>query len=196
MSSVQINLLPDLVLKRRHEAKVKQWALSGLIAWVALVLVVVLGTYGYSAFQSQRLKSAKNEVARLDTTVNSDENVAFRKEAQEVQASLVALDSLYNNQIRNSAILAQLALLTPKTVKLVNVSISDTAAISLGGTATSYEEVGKMIASFKESEKYGKDKGVNFNNIVFNGSSLSGTTAKFSMTMAYIYPIDTSEVNK
>ncbi len=194
MSSVQINLLPDIVLKRRHEAQVKQWALAGFIAWCAIVAVASLSTLGYLGLQKTQLSSATKKFTALDSKVNSPENVAFRKEAQEVQASLVSLNQLYEHQIKNSAVISEVSAITPKTVKLLSIDIVDNG-MTINGEATSYPEVGKMVAAFKESQKLGGSKKVYFTDIIFNGSSLKGSAATFSMTMKYVYPVDVSGVN-
>lgn len=194
MSSVQINLLPDIVLKRRHEAQVKQWALAGFIAWCVLIALVTLSTLGYLGLQNSQLSSAQKKFNELDHKVNSKENVAFRKEAQEVQASLVSLNQLYEKQIKNSAVIAEVSAITPKTVKLLSIDIVDTG-MTINGEATSYPEVGKMVAAFKESQKLGGSNKVYFTDIIFNGSSLKGSAATFSMTMKYVYPEVTIGVN-
>jgi hypothetical protein len=168
--------------------------LAGFIAWCAIVALASLATLGYLGLQKSQLASAEKKFKELDVKVNSSENVAFRKEAQEVQASLVSLNQLYDHQIKNSAVISEVSAITPKSVKLISIDIVDTG-MTINGEATSYPEVGKMVAAFKESQKLGGSKKVYFTDIIFNGSSLKGSAATFSMTMKYVYPDETSGVN-
>lgn len=183
---MQINLLPDVVLARRREAQIKRVATTALVGWFGVLVVVSLLSLGYQQFESKQLASVKTKEAALDAQVNSPQNKAFRAEAQEVQASLKALDQLFNHQQRMTVIESRLAQLTPKEIQLHNVQIDPSGRIQISGTADSYADAGKFVVALKDSKEAGE---VYFTDVVLNGASLGekGTVA-FSLTTTMVYP--------
>lgn len=193
---VAINLVPDAIQQRRHDARIKHLAVLSLSGWLALLVVVVVVCYGYAGIRSLQLQSLKNQQASLNSTVNSADNVKFRQEALEVQTSLTALDQLFNRQQRISAIDNRLAALTPHEVTLLSVTVDDTKTVNISGVADSYNDVGKMIAALKTS-KTNDSKQIYFNGIDFAGANVaSGGKVDFSVKASYVYPTDVSEVNQ
>lgn len=190
---MQINLLPDLVLKRRHEAEVKRVATLALVGWLAVVVLVLTGMFLYDLLQRQLLSSAQNDKTRINATVNSESNVAFRKEALSVQASLKDLSKLYQNQERFSLVYDRVAQLLPKQTRLQTVNLSSDKRIQLSGTAASYLDAGKLVASFKNSDVADK---VTFSNVVLNGANLNGNQVSFSITASFAFPANTTGVNQ
>ena len=186
--SIQINLLPDIVLQRRHQAQIRKWATTGLIAWVAAILVVTATAFLYKTFQDTRLSSAQNSEKKLDAVVNSKENVTFRQEALAVQLSLKALDQLFNHQHKMTLINDRLAELTPKQVKLSNVTIDQNGKLALSCTGSSYSDAAKFVVSLKDSGLDISGTKVTFTNISFAGANLSDKSVSFSIGATINYP--------
>lgn len=185
--SIQINLLPDIVLKRRKEAQIRSWATSGLIAWIVVVLVITMTAFLYKTFQDARLASANSSKKKLDAVVNSKDNVAFRKEALSVQLSLKALDDLYNKQQKMTLINKRLAELTPKQVRLSSVGMSG-GKILLSCSGASYSDAAKFLVSLKDSSQDMSGTKVTFSDIKFSGANLSTGGVSFSITATVNYP--------
>jgi|GEM_PF-4377549 len=190
---MQINLLPDLVLKRRHEAQVKRIATLALVGWIAAVTLVLLGVFLYNVLQGQLLANAKDEQSKVNATVNSDANVAFRTEALAVQASLKDLSGLYSNQKRYSLVYDRLAQLLPKEARLQSVVLTADNTVQLSGTTASYLDTGKLVASFKDSDATNQ---VKFSNVVLNGANLNGGQVSFSITSSFAFPDNVTGVKQ
>ncbi len=190
---ITLNLLPDLVLQRRRDAQTKRLALIGVASWGALVFVVILGVLGYEFFQKATLAKALSTKAELNKTVNSDDNKAFRAEALEVQTSLKALDTLFNQQVKMSTINIRLAELTPKTVVLRSVDIANSRKLSLSGTAASYDEVGKFIVALKKISEKNKDTKIYFTDVKLESANLADKgSVKFGISAVYNIPPDST----
>ena len=190
---MQINLLPDLVLKRRHDAQVKRIATMALVGWLAAVALVLTGMFLYNVLQGQLLTNAQNHQKDVNATVNSDSNVAFRKEALSVQASLKDLSKLYQNQERFSMVYYRLAQLLPKQTRLQSVTLTASKQVQLSGTIDSYMDTGKLVSSFKNSDSTDQ---VNFSNVVLNGANLNGNQVNFSITASFAFPINTTGASR
>ncbi len=186
--TMQINLLPDIVLKRRHDAHVKRLALAAFLGWTAFILVITLSTFLYRQIEKQRLDSSIRRYDTLNATVHSKENDAFRKEAAEVQSSLKALDTLFNKQERTSAVLSELSAVTPKGTFLTTLNILTNRSMTIGGSAASYIDVAKFVASLKLSEAAAPADRVYFTNIVLGGANLSDKGVSFTISTKYVYP--------
>ena len=190
---MQINLLPDLVLKRRHDAQIKRIATLALMGWMGLVALILVGMFFYSVFQSQRLTNAQNDKKQVNDIVNSSSNVAFRKEALAVQASLKELSNLYQNQERFSLVYDRLAQLLPRQARLQSVILTDDKRVQLAGTTGSYFDTGKLVASFKDSAA---DDQVSFSNVVLNGANLNANQVNFSITTSFAFPANATGASK
>lgn len=185
---MKINLLPDLVLKRRREARIKQMAATALMVWVGILILGCLGSLAYRYAESRTLISRQTAEKNLDAQVNSDDNKRFRAEALEVQSSLSALDQLINHQKKMSLIITGLAAVMPHTVVLGDVELQGNDRIQISGTAPSYVEAGKFEAALKDSQKNTPPGQVYFSDISLGGASLDNTGVHFSLTTNYVYP--------
>lgn len=190
---MQINLLPDLVLKRRHDAHIAKIATSALVGWIGLVALVLVGMFFYNVFENQRLSSAQKNQKQVNDKVNSESNVAFRTEALSVQASLKDLSSLYQNQERFSLVYERLSQLLPRQARLQSVILTDDKRVQLTGTTGSYLDTGKLVASFKDSAT---DDQVTFSDVVLNGANLNNGQVSFSLTTSYAFPANASGASK
>lgn len=190
---MQINLLPDLVIKRRHEAQVKRIATLALAGWIALVTLVLIVMFLYSLLQHQLLSNAQNEKNQVNAQVNSDANVAFRTEALSVQASLKDLSKLYQHQERFSLVYDRIAQLLPKQARLQSVILTADNKVQLAGTTDSYLDTGKLVASFKNSSTSDQ---VIFSNVLLNGANLNGNLVSFSLTASFAFPANTTGVSQ
>ncbi len=193
---IKVNLLPDLVLNRQREEKFKKIATASIVGWLILVagLAVLAGVY--LGVQKVRLTSAKNSYTTLNAQVNSPDNVAFRKEALAVQASLQELNGLFSNQHKFSAIFKRVTDLLPKGVTLQSLNV-DGEKVVIAGTAGSYNEVGTAIAALKQSSPTPDPSTTSvanaggqiyFNSVAFSGASVQGTRVAFSLSATYVYP--------
>jgi hypothetical protein len=176
---IKVNLLPDLVLNRRRDARLRRLVMLGFGAWMGLLALIVLAAFMYLGVKTLQVSSATNEHKKLDAEVNSEDNVAFRQEALEVQASLKALDTLFNEQRRLSLVTAQVAKLTPTTVQLKEVAIRNGNQVIIEGSAKSYDEAGKMLAAFKLS-KSNIDPNSQTASVYFEEAALSGAALNAS----------------
>lgn len=183
---MQINLLPDLVIKKRREAEIKRYARLALTAWLGVLVFAVISTVGYQIFQNVTLEAAKKEHAELDSRVNSPDNVAFRKEALAVQASLNAVKDLFNNQRRLSVAISRVSELTPKGVRLSEVNIGEEGQLTVTGTAGSYAEAGKMVVALRNSKDKAKDGQPYFEKVVLTGANQANAAVAFSITANYV----------
>lgn len=181
---VKVNLIPDVVLKRRREARIRQMSTIGLIAWGILVGATAAIGIIYQLVQTQRLRLAEKQRTELDAQVNSPANVAFRKEAQEVQASLIALDGLINNQKKSTKIFTRLASLIPKGVQLKDINLT-ADKLSFSGKASSYAQAGEMVAALKQTSP--TDKDIYFTNVKLGGASVSDAGVSFEISAKYVY---------
>jgi len=192
---IQINLIPDALLKRRQETKTKQTVTQLFIAWIGILLVAVVLMFGWKLIQDTRLKVAKSNYNKIAADVNSPANVKFRQEALEVQASLAALDKLFNGQKKYSAVNSRLAALTPKTIVLQSLAV-DNAKITITGVASSYLDIGKFVASLKNTvpssssstSAASSTQVITFNSVVLAGVSASTGGVTFNITANYTYP--------
>lgn len=185
---MKINLLPDLVLKRRREARIKQMAAITLVAWVGLVVVACLGAVVYQQAEKSALKSKQTEEKQLDARVNSADNKQFRTQALEVQASLAALDQLINHQHKMSLIISGLASMMPHDVVLGDIELQGSDKLQISGTAPSYLEAGKFEAALKDSQKNSLPGQVYFTSVELGGATMDDKGVHFSLTTGYVYP--------
>jgi azurin len=195
---ITLNLLPDLVLQRRKDAHTKKLTIMGLIVWAGILVLAILGAFGYELIQRGILSSALKAKTELSATVNSEDNVKFRTEALEVQTSLKELDVLYNKQSRLSLVNDRLAFLTPKTIILKNVTITSSQGVTLDGSASSYDEVGKYLVALRDElgSASSTDK-ITFTNVKLQAANLGEVgTVRFSMTASYLFPTATSTVSE
>ena len=179
---MQINLLPDLVLNRRREARIKQLANLALVGWIAFLVAVVLFTLAYKVFQDKSLENAKEKYKVTNARVNSKDNVKFRKEALEVQASLKALNELFNSQRRLSTVIKRVADVTPAGVKLGEININGEGTVIVTGTASSYAEAGKMVVAMRETS----DKNSRFENVALGGANAADKGVAFNVTATFV----------
>ena len=194
---ITLNLLPDLVLQRRRDAQTKKLALIGMISWGALLLLVILGTFTYELIEKSSLASATAAKSDLNKVVNSDDMVKFRTEAIEVQTSLKSLDALFNKQTKMSQVNDRLASLTPKTVILTSVNISNSQAITVSGSASSYDEVGKFVVALKNQSPELADGKIGFTEVKLQSANLGDKgSVKFSLSTKYTLPDPSIGVSK
>lgn len=189
---MQINLLPDLVVKRRREQQIRRWANLGLTGYLGFLGFLVVAVLGYQVFQTVRLNAAKNKHAEVNAQVNSPDNVAFRREALEVQSSLSALKELFNSQRKLSVIVKRVAELTPKGAQLIEISLGEDGQVSLSGIAGSYNEAGKMVVALRNSKDKSPDK-VYFEEVSLVGANQSESGVAFSITALYANLGETDE---
>jgi hypothetical protein len=193
---IRVNLLPDLVLNRRKEAQMKRLATLVLGGWLGAIGVLTVATLIYAGVQQALLNSATSKRDILNADVNSAANVAFRKEALEVQASLLSLEQLFNNQQRFSLINKRIAELTPKTVKINELIITSDKSVRLTGTAKSYAEAGKFLAALKESKPStfsATTQTIYFEDAILVGASVTENGIGFSATANYVLVQPTGE---
>lgn len=157
-------------------------------AWVAFALLVNGAVFGYQLLQKSFLDNANKKFAETDSRVNSPDNVAFRKKAQEMQTSLAALDQLFSNQVKLSAVTESIRALTPKNVRLSDITVSPQNELNVSGVASSYEQAGMMVSSFKMAAD-GKDEddpfvlatGFTVQNVAFQGATRRETGVVFEI---------------
>lgn len=193
---MQINLLPDLVLKRRHEVQIKRIATLALAGWLGVVALIVVAIFAFSVWQHQLLSNAQSNEAKINAQVNSADNVAFRTDALAVQASLNDLNHLYQNQNRFSQVYSRIAQLLPKTARLESVLLTSANQVQLSGTTDSYLDTGKLIAAFKDSANPTNSNQVSFSNVVLNGANLNADKVAFSVTASYAFPTAVTGIAK
>lgn len=193
---MQINLLPELVLKRRQEKQIKRWATTGLVAWGGFLVLLVVLSFSYKVYQDFRLKQASSKFETLNSEVNSADNLAFRKEALEVQASLKSLKGLYSNQRRMSVSLTMIADVTPKSVRLAEINITSEGKVTISGVAGSYEEAGRMVLAMRQTKPektssgsdQAKDDEPYFDGVVLGGANKAEAGVAFTVTAQYVDP--------
>lgn len=210
---VKINLLPDVVLERRRQARIRRMANLGIIAWAVVVLVVLLGAFTYSQVQSARLSAAEEERDELDAEVNSPENVAFREEALSVQASLDTLAGLF--ETRRSAVVFwdTLGTYTPEDVRIDEVNLDSEGALVISGFADSFEDVSAFEQALKESrsdyqeQDLEQEEGIMteleaektgyFGDIQLNGTGIAGdSSVTFDLHATYYPPLASEDTGQ
>lgn len=180
---MQINLLPNLVVKRRRQAQIQRLATLGLFAWGGLLVLATLAVIGYRQFQLSRQDSLTSQVKIIGAEVNSESNTQFRQEALSVQSSLTALDSLIFNQQKLSVINTVLSQLTPEGVRLRETRISPDGKVDISATAGTYTDAGKLLASMKASSQTGEG---HFESVVLAGANQADSGVAFSITAVFV----------
>lgn len=198
---VKINLLPDVVLERRKQARIRRIANMSLIGWTVLVLVVLGLAFGYNQLQAHRLEQKQAERDNVDAEANSPENVEFREEALAVQSSLDTLETLYNE--RQSSVQLLLALMdrTPPQVRITEFNYGSDNTVQLGGEAASYRVVSRFEKALKESQSTSENeqaqngqpteqfRGGYFTNTTLSGVNVAGEgRVRFEMSTQYNPP--------
>ncbi len=192
---VKINLLPDVVLERRRQAKIKRIANLSLAGWAGLVLLVLLLAFGYSQWQSQQLEQTQSERDEVAAEAFSPENVSFRQEALSVQSSLDALVQLQNERQLTTQFLATLSSNMPEDIRITSLGYETGDIINIGGRAPSYQAVGSFESALKNSQPTSDgDQPSNQQSGYFTGVSLSGVNAagggevRFELSAQYTAP--------
>lgn len=198
---VKINLLPDVVLERRRQARIRRIANMSLVGWTVLVLVVLGLAFGYNQLQAHRLEQKQAERDTVDAEANSPENVEFRKEALAVQSSLDTLETLYNE--RQSSVQLLLALMDriPDKVRITEFNHGSDNTVRLGGEAASYRVVSRFEKALKEPRPINGDeqeqngqfaeqsRGGYFTNTALSGVNVAGEgRVRFEMRTQYNPP--------
>lgn len=173
---IDINLLPDSILKYRSEAQLKKRAQYIAIVAVSVIALISAGSYFYKLTAQQLLSSAEEKKVEVEGRVNSPENVAFREEAITLQTSLQSLQQLFSSQKTPTELLDTLASLTPPGVKLQSVSSDQDGLVTISGIGTSVQDVSTFIAALKRSQALvtnsdGVVGGNYFTGLILNGVS-------------------------
>lgn len=192
---VKINLLPDVVLERRRQAKIKRIANLSLVGWAGLVLLVLLLAFGYNQWQSRQLEQTQSERDEVAAEAFSPENVSFRQEALSVQSSLDALVQLQNERQLTTRFLATLSRNMSEDIRITSLGYETDNTINIGGRAPSYQAVGSFESALKNSQPAPDgDQSSNQQNGYFSGVSLSGVNAagggevRFELSAQYTAP--------
>lgn len=148
---IKINLLPDLVLQRRKEARVKKMATFALMAWTGLIVFILVLAISYGQYQKFTLAKAEESRQELDLVVNSPENVEFREEALAVQNSLNALQELFLSRQSAAEFFEVLAAAMPDSVRIVELGFNDQSSVSIVGSARSFDSVSALEAAMKKT---------------------------------------------
>lgn len=199
---VKINLLPDVVLERRRQAKIRRTANAGLVAWAVLVLLVLGLAFGYDQLQSYRLDQKQAERDEVDAEANSPENVAFRQEALAVQSSLDALEELYGRRQLATQFLDALSRNIPENVRVSDLSYESDGTVRISGRAASYETVSTLENALKNSQSATgvEEESAAVGEVAtgyFTGTALSGANiagqgeVRFEMSTNYVAPDST-----
>lgn len=199
---VKINLLPDVVLERRKQARIRRIANMSLIGWTVLVLVVLGLAFGYNQLQAHRLEQKQAERDNVNAEANSPENVEFREEALAVQSSLDTLETLYNE--RQSSVQLLLALMDriPAEARITEFNYGSDNTVRLGGEAASYRVVSRFEKALKESRSASENeqqaqngqfaeqsRGGYFTNTTLSGVNVAGEgRVRFEMSTQYNPP--------
>ncbi len=181
---MQINLLPNLVVKRRRQAQIQRFATLGLFVWFGLLLLGFVGVISYGQYQKSRESSLTAKVKTTDADVNSKANTAFRTEALSVQASLTALDTLLNTQQKLSTINTVLASLTPQGVRLRETRISPDGKVDISATGGSFADAGRLLAAMKASKDQSKTG--YFDTVVLAGANQAEGGVAFSISAIFV----------
>lgn len=181
---MQINLLPNLVIKRRRQAQIQRFATLGLIVWFGLLVAAGIGVTTYQQYQKSRENSLTAQVKTAESDVNSDANKQFRQEALAVQSSLTALNSLIFSQQKLSLINAVLSQVTPVGVRLRETRISPDGKVDISASAGTYNDAGKLLASMKSSQLQSKNG--HFESVVLAGANQADSGVAFSITAVFV----------
>lgn len=198
---VKINLLPDVVLERRRQARIRRIANMSLISWTVLVLVVLGLSFGYNQLQAYRLEQRQEKRDTVDAEANSPENVEFREEALAVQSSLDTLETLYNERQSSVRLLLGLMEHIPAEVIITELNYGSDNTVQLGGEAASYSVVSRFEKALKESRPTSGDeqrqneqlaeqtRGGYFTNTTLSGVNIVGEgQVRFEMSTQYNPP--------
>lgn len=198
---VKINLLPDVVLERRKQARIRRIANMSLIGWTVLVLVVLGLAFGYNQLQAYRLEQKQAERDTVDAEANSQENIEFREEALAVQSSLDTLETLYNERQSSARLLLGLMDRVPAKVRITEFNYESDNTVRLGGEAASYRVVSRFEKALKESRPTSRDEqgqnrqlssqsqGGYFTNTTLSGVNIAGEgRVRFEMSTQYNPP--------
>lgn len=151
--NIKINLLPDLILQQRREARIRQFIDIAFIAWLALLALFAMGLIFANSLASNKLENAERAQEELDDEVNSEANVAFRREASQVQVALNSIQGFINGQNQPGQMLETLALSTPEGVSIREISVTESGTIFIDGNADSNESVAQLIAGLNDSKQ-------------------------------------------
>lgn len=183
---VKINLLPDVVLERRRQARIRRIANLAIMGWVGLFVLVYLSVFAYSRVQVSMRNNALAEEQRLESIANSEENVEFRREALAVQASLDALAQLFETRQSAGQFLQVLSDNATGDMRIRDLIFGQDGAINISGTARSYQAVGEFEQALKVSANRDSTLGY-FQQIALFGASLADQGAvNFELRTGYV----------
>ncbi|MEX0749089.1 MAG: hypothetical protein WD467_01640 [Candidatus Saccharimonadales bacterium] len=187
---VKINLLPDVVLERRRQARIRHIANLSVLAWLGLFLAIWLGVFAVARVQVVMRNNAVDEQQRLESIANSEESVAFREEALAVQSSLEALAQLFVDRQSAGQFLQVLADTSTANVRVRDLIYGRDGAISISGTARSYQAVGEFEQAMKNSAvraETNRDTLGYFRDVALFGASLADAGAvNFELQAGYV----------
>ena len=151
--NVLVNLLPDIILQQRHEARIRRLATFILFGWIGLLVLLWLVFFGWSQFKKAQLSRAQKSRDVLNAQVNSDEQIAFREEARQVQNGLLLLSNLFDNQKLPAQLVVSVAANMPSEVVLRDLLVDEDEDIRLTGFAPDYADVSSLVGAFINSEQ-------------------------------------------
>ena len=187
--SVKVNLLPDIILQQRREARLKQLLGVIFIGWIIFLVLVAFLLFSYAEFTQSRLESFKKETEQLDSEVNSEENIAFRLRVQQIQLALDSIEDLLTSQNLPGQMLRTIAANTPSGVAVSTITLNEEGIVTIEGFATTREEVAVFIAGL---ERTVNNQSLNNDLGYFVGTSLGGTT--LTDTGRHAFTLSTSYV--
>ena len=185
---VTINLLPNLVLERRRQARLTQIATIATIAWVLVAVVVVLLALTFKEYENHQVSGLTNQYNSLNGDVNSTDNINFRATAAAVQTSLKALDQLQSSYLDPKTILNTVDSLLPRGAYLTDVKLGQANSVSVSAKANSIAEAIKLYYAISQSQSNSKNGSFSyFTNVTWTGiNSDGGNTVPISVSGTFV----------
>lgn len=186
--SIQVNLIPDILLQRRREAQLKRYITSAFLGWVGLLLLIGLIMLGVKGFTASRLENSKKQFAQRNAEVNSPDNMAFREQAKQVQLSLDSLSTLFAAQELPSDLLVTLSANLPKDIIVQELAVQSEQIVIFSAFADSYAKVSATVSALETSAErtVGSAAGY-FTNISLSQVSSSDVGEyRYSVTAQYV----------
>lgn len=133
--------------------KSKPFNVGIFMLWIAAVLSI-LGTAYFYLLQkdsSSKLQAKKDELAQIDTQLQSAAYTAVEQKATDFKSSVTALKSATTaKKYQMNDLLIQVYTHTNKNIIVSSLSITDQGKISFSGTTDSYRSAADQLVTFRE----------------------------------------------
>ncbi len=175
MSTVSINLLPEVRLNRLKAARQKQLSISLMFLVVAICGgILVVGILVLQA-QNFKIKTLDKSITDHQTQLSQTSDL---QNILTVQSHLASLGTLYSQRVYLSHFFSILQQVSPSDVSIKSLSLDETNAITINGSTSSYLAASRLARAMEVSGidiNPNVDKKADFTDVQLSGLTSGGT---------------------